>query len=211
MRLREFHRFILPEVIGCPEPTLDLALLQTAYDFCDKSGVWDEIQDPQTIQAGVADYDIDRPSEGIMLRVREVWVDDRAITFMPIREVNQMSLSSGSPVYYNAAADRSQIRLYPTPSETGQSLKVRAVYAPTMTATALPDVLFNRYIDGIASGTKARLMAMSGAGITWSNPQMAGVYLTRFNEVLVDARIESLHENVEGSLQAAPRPFHIRR
>lgn len=201
----------MPEVVGCPEPLLDQALLQTAYDFCDQSGVWDEIQDPQTIKAGVADYDIERPSEGIMLRVREVWVDDRAITFQPIREVNHMSKSGGTPVYYNAAADRSQVRLFPTPSATGSKLKVRAVYAPSMAATNLPDFLFHRYIDGIASGTKARLMATVGPGITWSNPQMAVVYMQRFNEVLVNARIESLHENVEGSLQAAPRPFHVRR
>lgn len=190
---------------------IDQAILLAAYEFCDQSGAWDEIQEPQVIQAGVADYDIERPSEGIMLRVREVWVDDREITFMPIRDANHMALSQGTPVYYNAAADRSQIRLYPTPSETGQMLKVRAVYAPTHTATGLPDVLFSRYVDGIASGAKSRLMSMVGPTISWSNPVMATVYAGKFNEVLVNARIESLHENVEGSLRAAPRPFHVRR
>lgn len=209
MKLSDFHRFILPEVVGCPEPMVDQAILQTVYEFCDQSGAWDEFQDPQTIQADVVDYDLDPPAGGIVLRVREVWINDRLLEFSPTWEVAHWGNQKGDPIRYNAAVDRSQIRVFPAPNATGGQLKVRAVYAPSLSATTLPDFLIQRYAEGIASGVKAKLMLMSGA--VWSSPQLGAYYRDVFTSSMVNARIESMHERVEGSLRVRHRPFHVSR
>lgn len=206
MKVSDFSRFILPEVIGCPDPVLEQAVVQTAYEFCDKTGAWDEVQDPQALVAGTGDYDIDVPPGAILMRVRNVWIDGQAVASETFERVAVMSRDLGSPVYFNAAIDRAQIRLFPTPSADGGQMVVRAVYAPAMTATSLPDFLLQRHTDAISSGAKARLMLMPN--MVWSNAQLGSYHSDRFTSGIVSARIESLHDRVEGSPRVSPRSFN---
>jgi hypothetical protein len=82
---------------------------------------------------------------------------------------------------------------------------VRAAYVPTLKATTLPDFLGTQHMDTISSGTKAHLMMMPAVG--WSNPQLGAYYQQRFEQGLLDARIEELHDRVPGSLTVRPRAF----
>lgn len=205
MKLSDFSRFVIPEVIGCSDPLMEQALIQVAYEFCDKSGAWDELQEPQPLISGVPDYEIDVPQGAIALRVVHASIDGRMLHPEPLANVQHLSATQSDPRFFNSAIERGAVRLFPTPGRSGQKLELMVAFAPSMTANSLPDFLMQRHADAIASGTKARLMLVPGQ--SWSNPQLGAYYSDRFQQGIVDARIERLHGRVSGSLQVQARKF----
>lgn len=202
MLVDALYPFVLPEVIGCPEPLLAQQIMLTAHSFCTETGVWDEVQDPILTSAGIADYEIDAPASAEMLRVRSVWLDGRELSPKQMR--TPLVANFGTPSSYHAALARGQITLDAKP-QAKQSLVVRAVYAPKLTGQALPDFLLLRYVLAIASGAKARLMLMPGQA--WSNPALAQFHAAQYQGAVIDARIDMERDNLTGSLRVKPRPF----
>lgn len=204
MKVHDFSRWITPEVLGCPDPVVDQAIVSTVFEFCDQSGAWDEVQDPVTVEAGVSDYDIPAPAGAIALRVMDVLLNGRPLRSVSFKEA-AMTQQVAAPTVYTSSVERGIVRLSPAPKETGDQLQVRAVYAPAMTATVLPDFLMQRHAETIAAGTKARLQLMPG--VTWSNPSLASVYAQRFQSGLIDARMESLYGRNNGAIRIEPKVF----
>jgi hypothetical protein len=205
MQVTDFSRFVLPEVPGCPEPLLVQEVVQTAFEFCDKTGAWNELQDPVALLVGVADYEIDAPSGAIPLRVTSAWLNGRLMQPTPLRSINQLGVAGSEPYYYNAAVERGSIRLFPSPGVTGLELTLKTCFAPAMTATTLPDFLMQRYTQVIAAGAKASLMSKPGQ--PWSNPHMAAVYGAQFASGMNDARAEVMLDQVAGNARITPRRF----
>lgn len=201
MLVSDLFPHVEPDVIGCPYPTMAAAIVHSAFQLCDRSGVWSELQDPLTMLNGVSLYELDAPTDAVMLRVSGAWVDGS--TLEPIRFPAPSALR-GFPRGYHAAVDRGSITLHPTPGQSG-TLVVRAVFAPKLTATTLPDFLVSRYLDGLVSGAKNRLMLMPG--LAWSNPQLAVYHENVFNTGVATARDDVLTDGVGGSVFARPRSF----
>ncbi len=202
MLVDAFYPFVLPEVVGCPEPLLAQQIMLTAHSFCTETGVWDEVQAPVLTSSGIADYEIDAPADAEMLRVRSVWLDGRELSPKQMR--TPLVANFGAPSSYHSALARGLITLDAKP-QSEQSLVVRAVYAPRLTGQALPDFLLSRYAIAIAGGAKARLMLMPGQA--WSNPALAQLHAEKHQAAVVDVRIDMERDNVTGSLRVKPRPF----
>lgn len=197
MLVSDFSRFILPEVVGCPDPLLSQAIVQTAFDFCDKTGAWDEMVDEVSIIAGESAYELPSQRGAMPLRVRDVWINGS--------RMNSGQVSSGAiGVRYDSAAEHGSITIRPTPS-ADSAMVLRVIYAPTMTATSLPDILLSRYEQAISAGTKARLMLMPGA--SWTNPQLAIAHRQMYDAAVTDARIEAAFDRANGSIHIPPVRF----
>jgi hypothetical protein len=210
MKLDDFFEYVLPEVIGCPDPTLRSAVRMAAIDFCRETLAWTEIQDPTPLVDETSDYDIDTPQGAFAYTVRDVWMNNRRLepkTMAALAEglPNWLSAHSNEPVFYNAAAERGTIRIFPIPSNSSGSLVIRAAYVPTLTCTTLPDFLGQRHADVIASGAKSRAMLIPGQ--VWSNPQLGAYYQTKFDDGITKARIEEAHDRVPGTITVRPRAF----
>lgn len=210
MNLDAFFPYVLPEVVGCPDPTLRAAINAAAAEFCRESLAWTVFSDPITLIDGVADYDLDVPIGAYVHTVRDVWLGNRRLTPKTMIGMQDtmpqwVTNTASEPVYYNAAVDRGQIHVFPTPSNTAGALVLRMAYAPTLSATTLPDFLGQRYLDVVANGAKARLMLIPGQ--TWSNPELAVFYQTKFTDGIVSARIDEAHDRVRGSISIRPRMF----
>lgn len=202
MLVEAFFPMVLPDVIGCPDPMLQQQIVLAAHHFCTETGVWDEIQDPIKLQAGVTDYEIDAPSkEAYVARVTGVWLNN--LKLEP-EQMKNPKVEGVKPTGYHAARARGAITLNGSPL-AGDILVVHAVYAPSLQSKNLPDFLVERYADAIASGAKHRLMAMPGKD--WSNPAIAQFYGNQYDNALTDARIEMERGSVPGSLRVKPRPF----
>jgi hypothetical protein len=196
MLVNDFSRFILPEVVGCPDPLLDRTILQAAFHFCDHTGAWSEIQDPIILTPGRGEYEIDVPPEAVALRARDVFIDGTRIP------PGQFAFSNGR--HFDSAKELGLIFLRPAPM-TAASMQIRAVFAPLLTAKRLPDFLLSRYEGAISSGVKARLMMMPG--VSWSNPQLGQFYQTGYQNAVAEARAESVQDGASGSLYVPPRRF----
>jgi len=200
MKLEEFYRHILPEVLGCPDPTLNAKIIAAAAEFCRETLVWNEVQDPFALEDGVYDYDLDVPAGAFIVTVMDVWSNDRLLsptsTKIPFGQ-------SAEPSQFRVS-EFNTLRVFPTPASPTSSLMVHAAYAPLSTATSLPDSLV-RFMDGIAAGAKADLMLMPA--VSWSNQELATYYRQKFTTAIADCRIAEMHSRVNSSLTVAPRMF----
>lgn len=210
MQIDPILPFVLPEVPGCPDPLARAHVLLAAMQFCRESRAWNEFQDPITLQAGVSEYDLDTPSDGITLSILGVWIGPLELKPVSMHQLQDKlpqwrTLQGNEPVFYNAAQDFGSISVYPTPNASGMQMLVQAYYQPKITSTTLPDFIGDRYLEAIAAGAKARLMTMPG--VPWSNNGLAAVYKQAFDDAVSAARIEQDHGRTPGTLTVRPRAF----
>ena len=52
--LDDFFAGILPDVPGCPSPTMRFHVRRAVIEFCKESGIWVQDLDPITLIAGVS-------------------------------------------------------------------------------------------------------------------------------------------------------------
>lgn len=211
MNTSDLTNFLTPELPGCPDALIKQALVQTAIEFCTETLAWQEIQDPLIVIDKQNLLDVEVPRDARIVTVRDIWASNRRlrpVTMPQLFEVmpNWQTAQGSEPTYYNASTDWQSIRIFPIPFEANRAkLTMRVAYAPTLTATTLPDEICTKYLDGLTGGAKARLMLMPGK--TWSNNQSAGVYRAQYNDQVVKAKIDDLHDRVQGSLSVRPHPF----
>ena len=211
MTLDSFFPYILPEVPGCPDPTLRLQTALAAIEFCRETKAWSAIQDPIPLVDNQKEYVIPVVTDSYVHDVRDVWLGNRRLTPRSMRAIQEempqwATATSNEPIYYNQAATRGSLSVFPTPVNTnGTSIVVRAVYVPTATAATLPAFLLERHLNIISAGVKAALMMMPA--MPWSNPQMGVYYKSIFDDGVIKVRIEEAHDRVSGSVAVVPRRF----
>lgn len=211
MNVSDLVPFVAPEVPGCPEVLIKQTLVQATIEMCEEALVWQEIQDPVIVIDKVNEFDIEVPRDSRIVTVKDVWASNRKLRPVTMDQLferipNWQDARGSEPVYYNASHDWRTIKVFPIPLESNRAkLTMRVAYAPTISATTLPDELATKYLDGLTGGAKARLMAMPGR--SWSNAQFAGIYRQQFNDSVLKAKIDILHDRVQGSISVRPHPF----
>lgn len=194
--LTDFYPYILPEVPGCPEPTVDVALRSAMIEFCEKTLIIQRDLDPVTVVKGITDYDIDPPNNQLVTRLLRVWYKDVELT--PTAPDNVNNAEVYNTLFTGADKNRADPRMfiqkdertftvYPIPQETvANGLTVRAALKPTRLAETVEDVLFEDYAEAISSGAKYRLLSM--ASKPWTNGPSATLALATFNTAINVAR-----------------------
>ena len=213
MKIEALLPYLLPDVPGVPDFTAKQALLLSAIEFCIKTHAWDEIQDPFPLIDKVSEYDIDVVQGAAVAAIKNVWAADRRLEPVTMEELvgripNWQAATSTLPTFYNAPADLSVLRVYPIPDlSNGALLTVRVAFTPTLASTTVPDSVINRYLEPILSGAKHRLMVAPGKG--WSNAALATYHQEKFDDGVQTAKIDVLHDKVQGSVRVKPIRFGV--
>jgi len=211
MTLDDLMQYLLPELPGCPDPTVRLAILRAAREFCNETLAWTETQDPVLAVDGTSTYDVDLPSGSSLVMVRDVFVGNRRLTPVTVASLQTQlpawqTAQASEPSFYRMTDDRTGINVYPIPLNANSVyLVIRAAYAPKPSATTLPDILGGIYLDAITSGVKANLMAMPNTN--WTNPGLSAYYQGIFKSGKQTAKEDQFHEGVQGPVFVTPRPF----
>lgn len=186
----DFYPLLLVELPGCPIPTIKLALNRSASRFCEKSKAWREKLDPITAVVGTTEYEIDLlPADSRLILIDQVWLDGREM----------------DPSLYEKST-LTLLKLTTAPSAAG-TLEVLAVLAPTLDAQSLPDVLADRWYEGVSEGAKAFLKKIPNQ--PWYDPTGAATAEQLFISKAAEARIESETGFVRGSMRTTPRAFGV--
>lgn len=218
MLISDFVANVLPDLPGCPTASVKKAVIDAAKEFLTESQVWNEIQDPLLILAGVNEYSLDGPSTGAKC------IDIKAIyaPWMARGElfgVNMEQLASvfpfwdtatgSQPTHYTRAFDFTNFRVFPFPANvpSGTQVRVHGVYTLTDAATVIPDDIVDRYGERIASGAKYRLMLNPGK--TWSNPQLAKYHRDEFDNGKISAKVDAMHAKTTGNFIVPARRFGL--
>jgi hypothetical protein len=206
--------YLLPEVPGCPDTLAMQTIMRTCNDFCWDSGVWNEIQDPITVQDGINEYDIDTPTGAQIVTIKSIWMINRElvpVTMERLQEVipNWQVAQGSQPAYYNSPQDWSTVRIYPIPMGANNAqMTIRAIYAPDQFGTYIPQFLIDKFLDEILAGCKARLMQMPGK--SWTNPQLAMANQAFYIDSIVKAKVFIAHDKVADSVRVRPVQYGYR-
>lgn len=208
-----FYPYILPDVIGCPEPTVDTAISNTLIDFCEKSLILQVDHDPITIVKGVQDYELEPPRDHLITKVMRVYYKDQELAPISVDDVRygqffnknyQGAQAQEGPPRFYAQKDARTISIFPFPKETEKlSLTLRVALKPTRSATQCDDILFEDYAEIIGHGAVTRLALSPGKPYT--NVNLAGAKNVFYTAGLNAARQRALSGYVRANRQVRLR------
>lgn len=81
----------------------------------------------------------------------------------------------------------------------GGNLRIQAALKPTRAATTFPDWIYERYIETIAHGAKARIMLIPKK--PYSDKELGAWHQERFNSLIGEARVRTARGNTRGPLR----------
>jgi hypothetical protein len=175
----DFLSYVLPDVPGCAEIVAVQAIRNTVIDFCEKSCVVQVDLDPVTTIPGVADYDLEPPSNRLVTKVMKLFYKNKELHPFGADYVPSATFYNPSAIDADANStpktwsqkDTTTFTLYPAPKdrEVG-AVTIRAAIKPARKSTECDDILFEDYVEYIAAGAKARLMIVPNKAYT--NPNL---------------------------------------
>lgn len=178
---------VQPHVPDCPSPMIILAVRQSCIEFCCQSRYLRANLDPFNTVVGDDEYELAPPADTVVSAVLNVRCGDRIIEAARQEdldaEVNYWRDLQGPPTRY-IQPDEETIILNPIPQEI-VAVRIFAALRPSQASGGVDASIFERFLDPIASGALARLMAMPA--VAWSNPDLAGYHSQIFNAGVADA------------------------
>lgn len=204
--LSDFYSRITPWVVGCPEPTINQALVDAAVRFCEDSKVIHQRTEPILTQANVSTYEVEVPTQQRVGTVLDVYCNGKPLRPLVGDARPNPSDRTGTPTHYYGVRTDSEflVQLHPTP-DAEYSVQVDASFVPTRTATSLEDELLERWVEAIVAGTLSKLFSIPNQ--PFSDPGQSAAAAVAFAGLSMRARREAGHTRVEGSDRIRPRRF----
>jgi hypothetical protein len=202
----DFYPWVTAEVLGCPDPVMDLAIKSTIIDFAEKSLVLQQDLDPITTIQNISDYDLEPPSDHLVIKIMKVWFKGQELDPESPDEIKTPSVynrnsgylvNKGDPRFY-LQKDLRSISFYPVPSETArQSITIRVALKPTRAAKTFDDIFLEEYGETISHGALSRIYLSPDKTYTSDKHAMAhnSLYMAGLNV----ARTRAQNGNVRAS------------
>jgi len=209
----DFFPYVLPDVVGAPEPLVVHHIRNACIEFCEKSLIITRDHDPITVVANTVDYDLEPPAGYLVVKVQKAWLDNNPLDPIAPDFVREASVYNRLFSSYNPGGstpkgflqkEERSISLWPMPDRKyTNGLTLRVALKPTRASTTIEDVVFEDYAEVIAQGALYRLMASPGKAYT--NPEMAGINKGLFDQGINVARQRATHGHVRSNLSVKMR------
>lgn len=206
--VQDFFPEIRRAVKGCPEPTLQDALIRAARMFCSETWVLRRVQSLTTV-AGQQRYPVRAPDNEEAIALKHAQVQELA----PGTGVHPLRFVYPSLVNPDVGARRPTgicfvpymgIALLPVPDDA-YVVQVELVTQPVVGTAQLPDELAVRYDRALGYGALEWILRMQGD--PWYSPQAADEYAMLFSQEIVKARGEAAFDFTPGQRGWVGRGF----
>lgn len=207
--LSSFTPRIAYRVDGCPDITIEQAVLDSCIDFCERSLILRQTLDPVTTAVGAKEIELDLPANARVSKILKVWINETEIEAASEEEVStplalvdsipDVTSTNSFPGWY-VETSPGVVRLYPAPDKA-YTVTVRAAIKPSRSSTSVDDILFENWVNAIVEGALARLYLMPEV---WGNPNLAGVCTKAFMSYVSAASAEARHGRGNGELRVRP-------
>ncbi len=153
---------VMPQVMPCPQSMVLDTLQMLAVDFCKETGVWDavfreEVQPCETV------IPLPLPKGAVIASVTDFYLDDE--------KLERKAFDAGlRDITLREARDACAVAT------------VKAALRPLRTSRELPEDILEEYGDILAFGAIAKIKAMSGQYVEWSDPQGMNTYYQLYQE-----------------------------
>jgi hypothetical protein len=221
----DFMPEVSPEVNGCPEPSIIIAIRNSLIEFCEKSLYWAVNLDQINVVAGKHTYDLVSPESdsfiaGILVASHEV------VPLVPTTEdlldlewpsyINKYknvlryglgdpwrATTSEKPALFFSPTHR-EIRLVGIPTaDLAGGLTIKAGLKPSRDSEEVGDIVYEDYSEQIAWGALYRLMMQPNK--KWSNKKSAIDYKALFDQSVSEAkgrRLAGFHRQDQGVIRS---------
>ena len=184
---------VMPFVRDVPEIVAIQAVRNAVIEFCEETHYIQENLDPMMGLKGEGLYQLDAISNNYkVVEIMQAYYGDQLLIPKSQEELNQIYRTSnweeldGNPYYYFRTKSN-EMRLVTKPILTeANKLKVKAALAPKRSSTTITDELYERFLEQIAMGARARLYNTPDQ--PYYDPAAAGVYTKRFNDIMAEVR-----------------------
>lgn len=196
MKWADFGPYVLPYVIGCPYPTLELQVKLAAIEFCEKTKCWVKPLEPaQTYGQHLLEVDASYERARIV-DIQRVQVGGVAWPIVdPADGIWRAQADDGRAFCFPAT---SGVMIYPL-QPNGTSVVVTASLVPTLDATSL-DASMYEHIEAIANGAIAKIMRIPGQPFTGD----AGTFEAMFREGIRSESSRLARGNIAAAQRATP-------
>ena len=196
--LTDFHTELDIRIVDVGPTFLTRALLRACREFCEIVPIYREDLAAISIVASDATYTLSptssAPSTCEIVKVLRAEVSDcqlQIVTedFLNTEYVggNWTETEATTPYACYILPDRSTLRLFPIPTDAVTSgLFVSVQLRPALTATSVPDVLYNQYMTEILDGAKAQIYGQVEQA--WANIQWSEFYRNKFSKGIFTAK-----------------------
>lgn len=212
-----FMSRLLPLVPGCPYPTAEQALLDSAIEFCEETQAVQVVTDPVALYPDQQTYTITLPLNTEIARVIKIWSGTRLLTQVepvlvdtPLVYNNPTGTeyaATGNPRIASVVEDGT-VTLYPTPNiaaASAEMLTVRVAIKPTRSATQVSDSLYTTWAEAIVAGAAFRLAGIPGTA--FGDSALTTESHSRFRYFINRARIEANRGRLVGPAAVRMKPF----
>lgn len=193
-----FYDHLLPELPGCTTAFLDLHLLQVAREFCQRTACWrDTFPTITPITATLTYILITAEAKADLVRVLRLTIGDQLswCSADPAADEEQPQHPVDQPPF-TIAGDNEQITFEEQPE--GDIVIVGAM-RPMLTATTLPDLLRDDYLEAMRAGVLSRLMAMGKK--RWTDRDLAAYYADIYAKKTMAAAVKAQGGNTRKPLR----------
>ena len=189
---------VLPDVPGCPQVVAANAIKNAAIQFCDRSFVYLIDHDPIAAVEDQGEYTW-APGAGLKVaRPERVWYDGEELTPKTRDEIADMHAYwpdwEGTPLYFMQEKIEKLIVVPRPTAALANAIKAKVAVKPSRDATSIDDAIWEKYLEEIASGAKARLFAMKRK--PWADGQLAAYHKGVFDEAISAARLAAFKGHV---------------
>lgn len=209
---------VSPHCSGAPELQITNAIRNACIEFCMRSWCWQVESDPMPVSANVQDYSLAgtyQPATAAIAEILYGYFNGKPIAPITkddaIKECPNWKTHTGTkPTRFLAGDAMTSVSLIPIPSgnssTSSQSIVPNGLFftlalKPTRGSTGFPDFLYERYLEDIAHGAIARMVAIPHKN--WSNANLALFHKKEFIDAAATARIESSKSFTRAKLRSS--------
>lgn len=188
----EFYDEVMPSIPGATPALVLNAIRNAAINFCEQTKVWVIDNDPILSIANEPHYDLDSSSTYEPVILMCAWYDERKLIPKTPGDLDVMYTNwpsrSGAPEYITQEKP-SEIILVPYPSSSGSSITAKIAVKPKSTSTGIEKWIGEKYLEGIAHGALAKMMAMPSK--PWSDGATSLYHKDLFDNAVAAARLDA--------------------
>lgn len=184
----DFYPELILHAPGCPYPTADVALRESARAFFRRTRAWREWLDPEQVAAGVREYDLSIPPGSMVVRIERCTVDGVPMEVLSHKEQLSDFARYEQPDRGLLSRDRASFLLTQllTP---GAMVAAEVSLMPAKNSAGIPDDQFAQHAQDIVEGAKHRLMLIPQT--SFYNEGLAAVAMNAFETAVATKTVEA--------------------
>ena len=159
----DFQPYVLPYVIGCPDPVLEHHARLAAIDFCRKTACMTVTLDPEPTDGFTLDVQPLADTGLQILRLLSVTLDGHAMPLVSTAHGMEL-VAQGDGNEFAFSRDGVTIAINPL-QDAGVQVVAHAVLGPSFASTTVPDALLP-HVQDIAHGVIASIQMVPGQAFT---------------------------------------------